>query len=171
MNSLSNGNRRITIYVDESQRLAIFSRIKNPHFDGDPEKTPMYLPVKVPIELNPPYTVKQVGDAIEESMVFFGAGDPYIGKSTIEEHYYQIKGFKSATLGKRMIDVGWNCLIGKFVRVNIATKRGKGYLCMEEKLLPDDATWDDFAKTVIEFATMDLTTTSTFRALKSYLNV
>jgi hypothetical protein len=97
--------------------------------------------------------------------------EPYIAKDTIEEHYYQIKGFKAATLGKKMIDVGWSRLVGKNVRVNLATKRGKGYLCIAEKHFPDDASWEDFAQTVIEFATMDLTKTRTFRSLKSYLNV
>lgn len=163
--------RDITILVDEQNDLAIFSRCLNPAFDGNYDKTPVDFPAKVPVELEHPYTVDQVAVAIKQGMDSYNTCEPYTAKNTIEEHYYQIKGFKAATLGKRMIDVGWNCLMGKFVRVNIATKRGKGYLCIAKKQLPDDATWEEFAQTVIEFVAMDLTKTRTFKSLKSYLNV
>ena len=164
-------DRDISILVDGQHNLAIFSRYLNPSFDGNYGKTPVDFPAKTPIELLFPYTVDQVALAIKQGMDSYNMCEPYIAKDTIEEHYYQIKGFKAATLGKKMIDVGWSRLVGKNVRVNLATKRGKGYLCIAEKLFPDDASWEDFAQAVIEFATMDLTKTRTFRSLKSYLNV
>lgn len=87
--------RTLKILVDKDNRLAIFTMTKNPKKIEEDVWSPVWVAVKNPVELQPPYTVDEVADAIERSMNAWGTGEPiYEDRISLPEYYYKVKGFK-----------------------------------------------------------------------------
>lgn len=172
-------NRKfVDILVDTNNDLAIFSMTRNPEkIEGDPW-SPIWLPSENPMELKTPYTTEELANALECTINAWEKGKVLqLGKSSLAEYYYKIKGFKKATLGTKYVSLGW-CPgwgpgQGKYVVIELPMNRNKGhaYIMIEKRNLPDDATWMDFANTLIELLNMDLTQLSSYKTYKRQLNI
>lgn len=166
-----NDYRSIEMLVDENNNIAVFPQSKNPDYDGD-DWTPMYLPSKTPYELKTPYTAEELAAIIEKGILAWERHDPYTDKKmSIEEYYYKIKGFKKATLGKKLVSLGWDDIGGKGVSLLLPWRTGRTYMGIENIKLPDDADWIDFAKAVLELINLDLPSHHRFKGYKSRLNL
>ena len=177
MNEIKLERKFVDILVDANNNLAIFSMAKNPDkIEGD-VWSPIWLPAQNPIELRAPYTAEELSVALARGINAWESGEVLpLGKSSLAEFYYQIKGFKKATLGTKYVNLGW-CPgwgpgRGKYVWIELPMNRNKGhaYMGIEFKNLPDDADWMDFANTLLGLLDMDLTKTKTYQVYKSKLN-
>ena len=164
--------RTLQILVDKDDRLAIFSMTKNPKkIEGD-VWSPVWLAAKNPIELQPPFTVDELADALERSMNAWGTGEPiFEDRISLTEYYYKIKGFKKASLGTKYVGLGWKPGLGKFISIMLPMKTKRCYIGIKLQNLPDDADWMDFANTLLESLSMDLTQLSSYKTYKRQLNI
>lgn len=163
--------RSITMIVDESNNIVIFPVSKSNELFEDGENY-AYHEAYHPIELLAPYNKEELAEKISEGINtwnLYPAYENYTGKNTFEEKYFGIKGFKNAVLGKRLIALGWDDISGKEVNISCPLKRGYGYYCIKIVKLNDDADYLDFADTVIDLISIDLTKESTFKRYKKLL--
>lgn len=162
-------SKYVDIYIDENNNIAV-SPICEKLISNDGNEIYEYLPSIEFYELRYPYSYEDVAKVIEKGIKAYNNCVPYIGKMTIEEYYYKIKGFKAATYRKKLITIGWDDIGGKNISISIPTKRGKYYMDIISKILPDDSDWNDFSRETIELINTDLTKTETFRTFKEKLN-
>jgi len=164
--------RSLRILVDKDNRLAIFSMTKNPKkIEGD-VWSPVWVATEDPIELQPPFTAEELADALERSIRAWGTEEPiFEDRVTLTEHRYKIKGFKKASLGTKFVGLGWRPRVGKYVSVMLPMKTKRCHMGIEHRSLPDDATWMDFAHTLIELLNIDLTQLSSYKTYKRQLNI
>lgn len=163
--------RDINIYVDDENNIAIFSKSKNPEFNNDID-SPMYLLSRTPFELLYPYSLEELAKCIKDGICAWDKQEPYIdSKKSIEEYYYNLKGFRSATYKKKLISLGWNDIEGKYVSLYLPFKTKRYYIEAKSTQLSDDADWIDFAKVVMDYINIDVTQLSIYRTYKSKLNL
>ena len=159
--------KQTEIYVDEKNNLAIFSMSEFDGFEGV-----KFLPSIQRYELKTPYSPEEVAKKIESAMNDWCKYDVYTGNiKKFEESYYGIRGFKNATKGKKLIQVGWNDIEGKYASLLLPCKTGNAYLGIEDIELSDDAGWIDFALAVLELINLDLNQVHSYKVFKSKLNV
>ena len=174
--------KTIDIFVDENKNLAFFSFVINTEFSFQTAQKddlstssasmPPVFHSKVAYKLKYPYTSQELAALIEQSMNAWNKLEPYTSKRvSIEEYYYKTRGFKKATLGKRLITLEWNTLGEKTISIMLPVKAGKYYLGMESKKLPNNSDWIDASNTVIDFIEMDITQTSPYKTFRRKLNV
>ncbi len=163
--------RSINIYVDETKNMAVFPKSKNPSYNTE-NNSPMYILSKTFFELAFPYSRESVAELVKTGIISWDKYDPYTdSKKTIEEYYYNIKSFKSATHKKKLISLGWDDIEGKYVSLYIPMKKGKYYIEISSIKLHDEANWIEFADAVIELINMDMNKLNSFKIYKSKLNI
>lgn len=164
------------IYLDEQHNMAIFPFTKNPNYTTwnhpDPfTAEPQYTFGKSPIELAYPYSAQTLAEALQRAIEQWNKEEAYTNtRVSIEEHYYKIKGFKKASLGKRLVVFGLNTPSGHEISLSLPAK-SKYYLTLANRSLPADATWMDFAHTILELVHTDVATLPAYKTFKSKLNV
>ena len=169
--------RSVEILVNSEKDIVIFPISKTDHpielADGSIEEFG-YMTAYYPIELKNPYTIDALAQKIEfgiEQWDKHKCYENFSGKNTFEEKYYGIKGFKNAVKGNLYITLGWDDIQGKYVSLSVPLKRGYAYIVLDDKRLPDDADWIDFANVVMEYINMDIKELSSFKTYKSKLNL
>ena len=164
------------IYLDEQHNMAIFPFTKNPNYSEECTdlltSEPEYTFSKKPIELMYPYPVELLAGALQNAIEQWGKQEAYTNKRvSIEEYYYKIRGFKKASLRKRLLIFGWDSSGEKNVSLSLPTKARMYYLTLANQQLPADATWMDFAHAILELVHTNVTTLDTYKTFKSKLNV
>ena len=124
-----------------------------------------------PIEVPYPYTVEELAEAIEEGIHLWNKFPCYRKKKTYEAQYYGVGSFRAAMKGKRYIRLGWDEIAGKYVWLSFPTKSAYAYIGLEDIRLPDEADWIDFAKEVIKYVAVGVTTLRSYKVNKKYLNL
>ncbi len=160
--------RRVRILVNQDENITVFPISKSNEMSEDGEHY-LYLPAMNPIEIQAPYTVEELALAIQQGIEDWNCYEAYEGKTTFEEKYYGVKGFKKAIIGKKYMSLGWDDISGKTVSLMLPLKRGYGYMGIESIELPDDADYLDFAQAVIDLLNMDLSNHHRFKTYRSKL--
>lgn len=176
MENLMDG-RYINILVNQGKDIVIFPRSKSQKpvelADGTLAEG-VYLTAYYPIELKYPYDRNELAEKIEFGIEQWDKHPCYDDdkeKRTFEEKYYGVNGFKKAVKGTLYFDLGWDEIQGKYVALSLPCKRGYAYLVIKREKLSSDATWVDFADTVINFINMDLNEIDSFKRFKKSLNI
>jgi len=136
----------------------------------------VHYPAFPPITLNYPYEINELADAIMQGISLWEVHDCFEdgqgNKKTFEEVFYDIKGFKNASKGIRLIYVYTDTAsFDNTVDVSLPTKSGYAYLGIDETTLKSGATWLDFADIVDRYANMDLEELKSFKLYKKKLNI
>ena len=174
-----NDFRHLVILVDKAKNIALFpvSKTKEP-IPNDPDGLQCYgyFPAYVPTELGYPYSRAELAHKLENVMgqwclyPCFCEEENEAGM-TFEEKYYGASSFRSAMQGKKMLDIGWDDVQGKYVTLSLPCKSGYAYLGIITETLSHDAGWDDFADAVIELIGKDLSELKSFKTFKGKLNL
>ena len=167
--------RRITILVNQNRDIVIFPKSESKIPELDEDGTILGYLCKdayFPIDLKCPYSESELASKIQYGIEEFGKHECYeVEKPTLEEKYYGIKGFKNAIKGHRLITLGWDNIDGKYVSLQIPLKRGHAYNGINKSYLPENADWNDYAKSVINYIESDLESFSAYKQFKSKLNL
>lgn len=150
--------------ISKSERSVVLA-------DGSKEEA--FLPVFQPIEIKFPFNREELARKIEYGMNQWNKHKCYDVDSpqTLEEKYYNIKGYKKAVKGIRNITLGWDDIQGKYVSLSLPVKSGNGYIGIDDTELAVDATWEDYAKVVLTYVNADLTEFSAYKTYKTKLNL
>lgn len=163
--------RAIDLFVDKEKNIVIFPL--GPGIKEDPMgnmREGMYT-AYYPIELKYPYDAEQLAKKIEEGVDEWGkhpAYDNFSGKNTFEEKYYGIKGFKNAIRGKKHITIVFNYEWFDLL-FQLPARTGYAYMFIEEISLPENPSYLDYAKKVIEIINTDVNDFKNYKRLKSQL--
>lgn len=169
-----------SVYLDEEHNLIFVTKSKNPAyvepFGNDPKSAetslPMFLPAQKFTILRPPYTVRQVADAIQSAVNEWDKYPPvkYDGRDAIEI-YCGTRNFKTASLGKRLFELEWSEEAPKCVSLMLPCKTPRMWMGITAVKLPPTADWYDYAEVVLSFADADVTKYPAFKSFKRYLNL
>lgn len=170
------GYRKLNIFADEHNNLVIFSSVKNQNYrpllpDEWPSRdNPARFDAKTPLELSYPYTENELTEALIKGFDSWDNVEPYKGKATLPEYYYQTKGYKNATRGKRMITVVWS-EEEKSVILYLPMKQRDTYLQITKIPLATPATINELTKALMDSLQIDLTQCNTYKTFKGRLNI
>jgi len=170
--------RCIDILVDQDKNIVLFPYGKStepidypPGVDKENAPKFFFSAAEYPIELNFPFSEQLLADNIEFAFEEWGKHKCYPESKKFEVEYYGIKGFKNAMKGKRYITVSYDVYSGIRVRLYLPRKAGYSYYELANTKLPEDANWIDFAKAVLHYINIDVSTLDTFRTFKRELNI
>ena len=175
-------SRSIDILVDQDKNIVLFPYAQSNELMDFPPEYPIrlelkdgpryfYKTAKYPIELKFPYTVELLAEKIEFAFNEWGKHKCYAKSKKFECEYYGIKSFKEAMRGKRYISVSYDDYQGKMVTLFFPRKANYSYYGSAISKLPEDADWIDFAKAVLNYINIDITTLDTFRTFRRELNI
>lgn len=165
----------IMMLSDMDKNIVIFpiSKSEKPVVLADGSEEEAYLPAFYPIELKKPFGVEELSKHIQLGIEQWNVHQCYDIDSSqaLEEKYYGKNGCKNATKGIRHITLGWDDIQGKYVSLSLPLKNGSGYIGIDETILPDDATWEDFSKVVMYYVNSDNADFSEFKTFRNKLNI
>ena len=162
--------KSVEILVDKNNNLAIFPKGKV--LNTQETSNVKFLPSVFQYEVSMPYSVKELAKKIEYAFNDWCVYDAFCDrKKTYEENYYEIKGFKNAMKGKKLISMGWNDIEGKYISLLLPCKTGYSYITIKEIKLSDNANSFDYAKSVVDLINADLNEFSAYKTYKNMLNI